>query len=194
MKNLVVIAMVVLIYLVSCNPVKVLNTEPAADFKLSDYKTFSFYDVQLNGDPVQKPYNDKIKILQEAITKQFEKKGLRWTQDEPDLLVNIGIVVDEKVQTRQTKYGSDGPFYAGQRRYSWKSEGIEVNRYNQGTVTIHLVDRLLNKMVWRGVAEAVIPKNKDLLKKDAEKGMEKLFSNLENQGAVSNEQERTTMK
>jgi hypothetical protein len=194
MKKLTLIATVMLIYLVSCNPVKILNTEPAEDFKLSDYKTFNFYDVQLNGDPVQKPYNDKIKILQDAVTKQLEKKGLRWTEDEPDLLVNIGIVIDEKIQTRRTNYGSDGPFYAGQRRYTWKSEDVEVNRYNQGTVTIHLVDRLLNKMVWRGVAEAVIPKNKNLLKRDAEKGMEKLFSNLENQGAVNNGQEKTTMK
>jgi hypothetical protein len=164
--------------LAGCSPVKILNTESDEEFRLSNYKTFDFFQVKINNDTVDKPYTDNVKLLNEAITKELEEKGLKWNQDEPDLVINIGIVVQEKVQTRPTNFPNDAPIYVGQRRYSWKSQDVEVGKYKQGTVTVHLVDRILNKMVWRGVAEGVISANEKLLEKDIKQGMDQLFDKL----------------
>jgi len=174
MRGLIFIFMLFL----SCSPVKIVNVDKQDEFKLSNYETFNFYNVNVNGDTLDKPYQENIKILTKEITKALEKKGLRWTQDEPDLLINIGIVTEEKIQTRTTNFPNDAPKYAGQRNYSWKSQEVEVGKYKSGTVTVHLVDRILNKMMWRGVAEGVISNNQARLKKDIGKGVEKLFSKL----------------
>jgi hypothetical protein len=66
----------------------------------------------------------------------------------------------------------------GQRNYSWKSEEVEVGRYKEGTVTVHLVDPNNNKLMWKGVVQGVVPSNKSNLSSTIQEGMEVLFSNL----------------
>jgi hypothetical protein len=36
----------------------------------------------------------------------------------------------------------------GGRNYSWLAREVAVGRYRDGTVTVHLVDRTQNKLVW----------------------------------------------
>jgi hypothetical protein len=159
----------------ACSTVKVLNTEQGKDVDLTKYKTFGFYQLKATGDTVSKGFEQRIAILKNAISAELNKRGYALSNAGPDMLVNIGIVVKEEVQTRQTDFRTDAPRYIGQRNYSWKSETVEVGRYREGTVTVHLVDATQNKMIWKGAIEGIIPDKNAALEKVSEDGMKKLF-------------------
>ncbi|MGA0558689.1 DUF4136 domain-containing protein [Larkinella sp. VNQ87] len=163
----------------SCSSVRVVKTEPAPNFSLTNYRTFAFSDIESTGDiPQSGFYRSQVDALKNAITRQLERKGLLRVDAQPDLLMNIGVAIDEKVQTRQTDIRTDPPFYIGQRRYSWRSREVEVGRYRQGTIDIHLVDPKRNEMVWRGIVEGIVPDKPAKLQKQIDEGMEKLFAQL----------------
>lgn len=164
----------------ACAPaVRIVDTEAEADFNLADYETYNFYD-SVGGigttTEVSPQYLEEMNIIKYEIASQLERRGLRLSS-EPELLVNIGAVVEERVQTRQTNI-RDAPVYIGQRRYHWQAEEVPVGRYRQGTVSVHLIDRLENRLVWRGVAEGVIPENRERLRDNIERGVEELFQRV----------------
>ncbi|MDQ3291695.1 MAG: DUF4136 domain-containing protein, partial [Bacteroidota bacterium] len=157
---------------------RVTNVEAADNFALTNYKTFNFYEITTNGEPVDPQYNDRINILKTALQQQLSSKGLTLSPTNSDLLVNIGIVTTEKVQTRQTNFRTDAPRYIGQYRYSWKSQEVEVGRYREGTVSVHLVDPTKNELVWQGVMEGIIPKKNTALQREVNAGVTELFSKI----------------
>ncbi len=175
MHRLSVIIFFVLLFS-GCSSSKVLKTEKsdAADF--SSYKTFDFYKVAASGDTNAQKFNENVEKLEDAIAIKLQKFGYLLSKTNPDLLINIGVVVREEIQTRQTDLRTDAPRYIGQRRYSWKSQEVEVGRYRQGTVTVDLVDRKQNKLVWQGAIEDIIPQKTAKLEKTIKKGVEKLFA------------------
>lgn len=159
-----------------CSPVKILKTDKADGFLLANYKSFDFVPVTFNG--VESPsFNTRVAWLKEEIVKQLTQRGLQQSSADPDLLVNIGIVIEEKTQTRETTI-RDAPMYMGQRNYTWQSQEIPVGTYNEGTVTVELVDRVKNDMVWEGVASSVVQKKNEASKQNIAEGMEKLFAQI----------------
>ncbi|GAB3902101.1 DUF4136 domain-containing protein [Larkinella knui] len=163
----------------SCSSVRVVKTEPGANFALSNYRTFAFSDIESTGDVPQSGfYRSQVDALKTAIEKQLASKGLRRVDTQPDLMMNIGIAVDEKTQTRETNIRTDPPFYIGQRRYTWRSQEVPVGQYRQGTIDVHLIDPRRNEMVWRGIVEGILPKKPEKLQKQIDEGMEKLFARL----------------
>jgi hypothetical protein len=153
-----------------------LNTQKADDVDFSTYKTFDFYKVEASGDTDSPKFHESIQKLEDAIAIKLQKFGLLLSKTNPDVLVNIGVVVSEEIQTRQTDIRTDAPRYIGQRRYSWKSQEVEVGRYREGTVTVDMVDRKLNKLIWQGTIQDVIPQKSSKLEKTIKKGVEKLFA------------------
>jgi hypothetical protein len=172
----------VLLFLLSswaCSSVRVVKTEPGDNFALSNYKTFGFYPIEATGDiPENTLYRSQLDALKETAARQLEARGLKRTDTNPELMVNIGVTVAEKVQTRQTNLLTDPPNYIGQRRYTWRSQEVETGRYRQGTVDVHLVDRPRNEMVWRGIVEGIVPNKSASLEKRIDESMDKLFSKL----------------
>jgi hypothetical protein len=169
-----------MITLMGCSSINVKGVDKDPAFALSNYKTFSFYEVHKGGDAIGPQYQSNLKLLQEEITKQLGQRGLTLTADNPDLLVNIGIVVTEKVQTRETSFANPGDrtAYMGQRNYSWQSQEVEVGRYREGTVTVHLVDRAQNKLMWKGSADTIVPEKQKNVPASIKEGMTKLFESL----------------
>jgi hypothetical protein len=135
-------------------------------------------EVDASGDGLGTEYQPQVNYLQAEIARQLQMRGLKRSTGEADLLINLGIVVDEQVQTRQTDIRSDPPHYIGQRRYTWKSREVEVGRYNVGTVSVHLVDRKRNEMVWQGTAERVLSDKTEKQQEQISKGMEKLIGSI----------------
>ena len=113
--------------LLGCSGVNVLNIDKADNFQISNYKTFNFYEIESGGDAIGPNSKQNLELLKASITKQLQAKGLTASSTDPDLLVNIGVVVLEKIQTRETTI-RDAPRYMGTRNYSWKSEEVEVGR------------------------------------------------------------------
>ena len=162
--------------LAGCSSSKVLKSEKSDGVDFSNYKTFDFYKVEASGDTSSQKFNESIAKIENAIAIKLQKFGYLLSKTNPDLLINIGVVVREEVQTRQTDLRTDAPRYIGQRRYSWKSQEVEVGRYRQGTVTVELVDRKQNKLIWQGAIEDIIPQRDSRLEKTIKKGVEKLFA------------------
>jgi PBP1b-binding outer membrane lipoprotein LpoB len=168
------------IILVGCSGVTIKNIQQADNFTLSEYKTFGFFTVDATGDALGKNYSSNLELLKKSITKQFETRGLSFATDNPDLKVNIGIVVSQEVQTRETSFSdpADRTAYMGQRNYSWHSQEVVVGKYKQGSVTLDLVDRESGKLVWQGTATSVVPENQKNVPALIEEGMAKLFLKL----------------
>ena len=165
-----------LLLLAGCSSAKVLSTEKADDADLSAFKTFDFYKLDANADTSTQRFSEHIAKVEDAIALQMQQHGYLLSKTNPDLLVNIGVVLDEEVQTRQTDFRTDAPRYIGQRRYSWKSREVPVGTYLVGTVTVDLVDRKENRMVWQGAVKDILPRNELRLEKTIQRGIKKLFA------------------
>ena len=162
----------------ACSPVRILEAEADAGFHLGNYKTFDFYEVEASGVELE-PYSQQLEQVKTEITRQLEQRGLSRSASQPDLKVNLGVVVAEKVQTRETNILTDPPYYVGQRRYTWKSREVEVGRYKQGTLSLHLVDNSRNELVWQGAAEGVVPEdNNEKLQKRISEGVARLVAKI----------------
>lgn len=163
----------------ACSSIRIENVNQAENFALSKYKTFDFFEVDASGDGIGSDYSANLELLKKAITKQFAAKGLT-PADTPDVLVNIGIVVSQDVQTRETSFANPGDrtAYMGQRNYSWQSQEVVIGTYKQGSVTVDLVDRATGKLVWQGTAESVVPSNEKKVPTLIEEGIRMLFAKL----------------
>lgn len=164
----------------SCSSVNIVGVDKAPDFSLANYKTFNFFDVNVAGDALGPNTDTNLKLLQDAIAKQVIAKGLTQTSENPDLLINIGVVVAEKIQTRETSFSNpaDRTAYMNQRNYHWHAQEVAIGKYRQGTVTIHLVDRAANQLVWKGSADSVLPEKEKNVPALIEEGMAKLFEKV----------------
>ena len=165
----------IVLMLTSCSTAKLLHSEKAEEADLSTYRTFDFYKVEATGDTSQQ-FGKRIVKLEDAIAVKLQRFGYLLSKTNPDMIINIGVVVDEQVQTRQTDFRTDAPRYIGQRRYSWKSKEVEVGRYREGSVTVDLVDRKQNTLVWTGTVQGVIPQREARLDAAVKSGVDKLFS------------------
>jgi hypothetical protein len=172
-------ALVFLLFIAACSPGRVIKTEKAEGVDFNSYKTFDFYKLEASGDTSTAKFAPYTNILQQSIARELQAKGYSQSSSDPDLLVNIGIVVKEETQTRETNI-REAPRYIGQRRYSWKSQEVEVGRYKSGTVTIDLVDPRKNSMVWEGVLEGVIANKQSSYENDINKGITNLFEKFPN--------------
>ena len=164
--------------LCQCSPSARISSQlaPGADF--TQYKTFDFYQLDASGDTLSTKFSSRTKSMEYAIEQEMIAKGYTHTNTNPDLLFNIGIVVEEKTQTRQTDFRTDAPRYIGQRNYSWKSEEVPVGTYREGTVTVDLVDRNTNQRVWDGVAREIIPNRDDRVEKAIATGVKLLLKEV----------------
>jgi len=168
--------LLVIIMMAACSAPHVASTTTVAGANLSKYKTFGFYEIKASGDTLPEFFNERVGYLKEAITNELTKKGYQKST-QPELFINIGIVVKEEVQTREMNWMTDGRYrYTGQRNYTWQAGEVEVGRYRNGTVTLHIVEVAYNNMLWQGTVEKVIPDRKDKVVQVINEGMSKLFA------------------
>ena len=160
---------------VACSPVRVVSTDAKKTVDYTAYQTFNFLDVSLKNEtsPVPEIDHRGIQLLKAAISKEMQSLGYHQSEN-PDLWVNIGIMVEEKVQTRQTDI-REAPVYIGQRRYHWESEEVVVDKYEQGTVSIDIIDTRKMERIWEGVAAGTLSSDGAKLENRINKAMQMLF-------------------
>ncbi len=147
------------------------------DFELSDYSSFDFFEIE-NTNPENPNFEKAISLLKQEIEEAMVNRGLQKSSN-PDLKVNLGLVVEEKVQTRTTSLATDPFMYTGQRQYTWKSEEVPVNTYKEGSVTMHLVDSKNNQEVWVGSINRVVPKKEEKKVEAIKFAVTKLFEEID---------------
>lgn len=181
MKNRLAFFIMFSLAIIGCNPsYKVLKGDQKKDFHLADYPTFGFYDIEATGDTIPANFEKNVGIIKTAIAKNMQSRGLDEARD-PSIKINIALTVQEKVQTRQTDFRTEGlPRYMGQRRYSWKSEEVAVGKYREGTIMIDLVDAANNKMVWQNGVSGIIPEKSKNFEQDINEAIAELIKDIPN--------------
>ena len=142
----------------------------------SRYQTFDFLDFDVKVLTTHIVNHENVAYMKSAIADELKAKGLKQASD-PDLAVNIGVVVEEEVQTRETDIRDMR--YMGQRNYHWEVEEVPVGTYKMGTVSIDLVDTKQNKLVWSESARNVIDQNSKKVRKKIDKGVSKIFKKFD---------------
>ncbi|MBN3583093.1 DUF4136 domain-containing protein [Algoriphagus aestuarii] len=178
MKNSKTLAILLLFLSFSCTSSLVTVEDDAYNnFDLTAYNTFGFMDIE-NTNPSNPEFEKAINLLKQEIETSMEARGLSKSEN-PDLKVNLGLVVEEKVQTRTTSLATDPFMYTGQRNYTWQSEEVPVNTYKEGSVTLHLVDTKSNQAVWVGSIDRVVPKKEEKKAEAIKFAVAELFNNID---------------
>ena len=179
MKKTSVVLILSLCAFCSCSPTRVVvEKNKYEDFKISNYSTFDFAMINTPGDSMVS-YQEVVEELRQTFTEAMDARGLKQDFVEPDLRVNFGIVVKDKVQTRETNLTSDPFTYSGQLSYYWQAREIPVNNYREGTLTVHFVNNPGNVLVWAGTISEVVSKKKPNKSKAIQEAVNQIFKYLD---------------
>lgn len=148
------------------------NKADNVDF--SNFKTFQVNNLDIKNIPEFEPKKEGLILLIKEINKQMISRGYQNVNEDPDLLINIGVLITAEVQTRETDI-RDAPMYIGQRNYHWESEEVVVRKYTEGTVTLDMVNKADNEMIWQAVSSGILQKKREKNTKKIVKGVQKLF-------------------
>lgn len=173
MKKIVSLFVFLFIYQVSLTQ-NLVSYNKADNVDFSKFKTFQINSFDVKNIPEFEPKKEGLNLLIEEINSQMISRGFEKVNKNPDLIINIGVVLTNKTQTRQTNF-RDAPRYIGQRNYHWESEEIVVRNYVEGTVTIDIVSIKDNEMIWQAVSSGILEKKREKNSKKIVKGVQKLF-------------------
>jgi hypothetical protein len=173
-KNLSVVFLLLAIPFLGMSQVLVsYNKASKVDFK--KHKTFQVYGLNVTTIPQFEPKKESINFLIAEIGKQMAAREYQLVKENPDLILNIGIVITAEQKTRQTDI-RDAPIYMGQRNYHWESEEIVVQNYNAGTVILDIVESENNKLIWQAVSKGMISASIDTNMNRITKAVKKMFN------------------
>src|SRR5574343_379763 len=80
-------------FLFACSGPRLLDVSTAPDANVSNYKTFSFYEVTAFGDTISDRFNERMAYLKKEIAQEMEQRRFTQVDKNPDLFVNIGVAV-----------------------------------------------------------------------------------------------------
>ena len=166
-----------LLLLLSCSPVYVSYHQQAENRSLSQYQTFNFAQLNVDNQSSWQPQAQNLDRVKALVTQEMEERGLRKVDGNADLLVNLGVVISDEVQTRETDI-RDAPIYVGTRNYHWESEEVVVREYQQGTLMMDVIDAANQEMIWQGVAKSTMTSNREKMAKRVEQAVAQLFKSF----------------
>lgn len=161
-------------------------TDMSHEVDFNTYRTFGFStaDVQVH-NPAYKSGLISSKIRKD-IKAEFEKRGLVYTKDNPDLLVNYTTFTQDKQQNwagyggypMMYGWGWRGPMFWGYP-YPYMGYGPYGGygypyHYTEGTLIIDVIDAKSNEQVWRGLVKGNVNDIK-ALSKSIDKGVKAIM-------------------
>jgi len=144
------------------------------DIDFYQFKTFKIYNLDVEYPPVFQPSNKGAAMLLAAIENEMKQRGFKVDKEDPDLILNVGVVIKEEVQTRETDI-RDAPAYIGQRNYSWESEEIEIGKYTEGTVVLDIIQESDSELLWQAYVKEILSKKRKNNQKKIDKVVHRLF-------------------
>lgn len=147
------------ILLVRCVTTSSIITDYDREADFSQYQTFYWSDEfqMRNGEGENEPlfYNTLVKKrLKQATQKEMEGRGYTLSSDDPDLLVNAQVVVQEKNANQNYYPYYHGFYYYGSSFYNGTSRNVK-----EGDIVIDLIDQNQHQLVWQGYATGVLDTN-----------------------------------
>lgn len=130
-----------------------IDYDKAADFAV--YRTYGF-PAEVGTD--RGGYSTLVtSYFKDSVSAAMEARGYRFSQDNPDLLVNFYMNTRERTELRPNAGMSLGYGYYGYRYGLYNAWPMyDVDRtvtYRIGTINIDIVDAEKKQLVWEGVAE-----------------------------------------
>lgn len=134
-----------------------INTAPDANF--SAYSSFGF---------PEQPGTDRggystfvTDYFKAAVREEMERRGYRYVDENPDLLVNFFANVRERTEVRARPTTSMGYGYYGYRyglygAWPMYEQDVDTVTYPVGTANVDIVDAKQKQLIWEGVAEGRI--------------------------------------
>jgi hypothetical protein len=145
------------LFLNACSSVSVsTDYDRTADF--SKYKTFTFYEIADKSGALSNL--NKNRIIN-AVKSEMLNKGFKETGTNPDVMVNVTTVLENKQSvSSNTNVYSYGGYY---RPYRWGSGYMgnttyDVRNYKEGSLIIDIIDGSSNQLVWQGIGNKEIDK------------------------------------
>ena len=149
MKTLCTFIIVCLMALtISCSPIYSVKYDYDTKTDFASLKTYDWLPIPAKADI------DKLNIerIKNAVNSQMIAKGLRKSPDNPDFLIASHVGKKEKVRIADWGYG-----YGMHGRY-WGGyggpRGVDVYKYEEGSLILDFVDAKSKKLIWRGSAKA----------------------------------------
>jgi hypothetical protein len=160
-----------------------VDYDRAADFP--SFKSFAWKDVKagsLEGS------NDLVHTrIVKAIENQLAQAGLAESESAPDLLVtyHASTKQDVRVDTTMYNYGYGSSWYWDPYWGSTYGSGFatgtsQVVTYTRGTLVVDIIDAKTSKLVFRGVAEDIVPDSPSKAEKLIYKCIEKMAKQFRN--------------
>lgn len=129
-----------------------VDKDPGAN--MAGYKTFGFFE-HLGTDRAR--YSTIVTSwLKQAVRKEMERLKYTYQEKNPDLYVNFFLNMEERQEIHSTPYMGTGFYgYRGRMYGAWGGYpyDIETVTYQEGTLSIDLVDAEKKALVWQGIAE-----------------------------------------
>ncbi|MDX2417502.1 MAG: DUF4136 domain-containing protein [Xanthomonadales bacterium] len=135
------------------NPRVQSDFDDSVDF--SQYKTYNFGSQTEVLDP---DFHDVLGLTFSAATEEQMRSRGYVKSDNPDVLINVSVDVEDKTQApSQGRQGYGCPGYGGRSTYisSNYNDGKGRStfcRYTEGSIKIDMIDLKLNRAIWDGVS------------------------------------------
>lgn len=122
------------------------------DADLSSYKTYGFYEAAAPELSSDETATDLVpKFIRAAIDREMRTRGYREGGEAADLLVNFHLQTEQK----DTVSTSPAAYFGWREGYHWAANPVrddEITTYTTGTLSVDVIDRARNELVWEGVA------------------------------------------
>ena len=170
--------LIALITMVACASGPRVITNSAPDFSVTNYQTFGFLQ------PLSSDRGNVRSLISthliDATTRKLEMSGLRYSESNPDLLVNFMVSTRETIQTRPStsvgvhhgrgRYGTWGG-------YSMSMSTTEIVQRTEGTIDVDIIDASRNQLVWEGAAAGrVTDSTRNNLKETVNRAISDIFA------------------
>lgn len=144
-----------------------------ADF--SKYKTYSIAGWENDSDKILNEF-DKKRIT-DALTSEFESRGMQLVESNGDAAITLYIVVDNKTSTTAYTSYNGGMGYRGGWGYGMGNTTTTYSEddYREGTMVIDMYDEESKNLVWQGVMQTEVQENPQKREKTIPKKMKKLM-------------------
>jgi hypothetical protein len=180
---------IIIMLISSCATSPNIHSDYNRSIDFNQYENFGFYE-QVD---TEHGYETLVtQYLKNATIAELTKRGLSFSDDNPDLLINFHTNVEQKQKIYKVPgYDRTGYYDYRARRYyynPWPEYEIHIDNYEEGTLNIDVVDRESKKMVWEGIAVGrLTEKDKEDIQSTIENSVVEIFRQFPIPATVKND-------
>lgn len=144
--------------LASCSSTPTVYSNWDKSINLAAYRTYGFYP-QLGTD--KEGYSTLVtKYFKTAVTREMDVLGYKYTDKNPDLLVNFAMSIEDKSRIESSGAGIGYYSYRHGLYGTWPlyDQEFRTVEYKKGTANIDLIDARKKQLVWESIIEGRLTK------------------------------------